>query len=99
MYKQPRPERDDTQFGALNKDMKSQKKQVNNSNPGVKENLLRLKMRKTVNQKVTRKFTVLGISFFFFRMNIVVHLEYFFFNSYSSIPILQNTFRVEEVFN
>lgn len=76
MYKQPEPERDDTLFSGLNRDMKSQKKQVNNSNLGVKENPLRLNMRKTVNQKVTRKLIVFEISFS--RMNSVVHLEYFF---------------------
>lgn len=36
MYKQPEPERDDTLLTALTRDMKSQKKQINTSNAGVK---------------------------------------------------------------
>lgn len=76
MYKQAEAERDSTLFTALSRDMKSQKKQINNSNLGVKENPLRLNMRKTVNQKVMRRENVFEIPFF--RMNSVVHLQYFF---------------------
>ena len=73
MYKQPEPERDNALITALHRDKKSQKEQVNNSTPRVKENPLRLNMRKTVNQKVMRKLNVFEVSFF--RMNSVVNLQ------------------------